>query len=164
MARPMVQTLTLQLMERFGWTHQGSKAGGLTLNLVYGLPQTLSLCKSSSMVCGPYLLCSFWGRFAVHQPGPWRQKRHFGVTNVPFLANEDVLESPRPPASITLSGAGSPGHLTCLNESTFESLRCVWVRIYYYKQSMSWTRFIYSGHHYIMPNLPQVTSARFQHS
>ena len=58
------------------------------------------VCKSSYMVLGPYLLCSFYGRFVVRQPGPWRRKRHFGASNFPFQANEGVLECPRPPASI----------------------------------------------------------------
>ena len=47
------------LIERFGQAHHGSKAHGLTLNLVYLSPQTLFLCKSSYMVFEPYLLCSF---------------------------------------------------------------------------------------------------------
>ena len=69
MARPMVQIPAPQMVDQFGQTHQGSKAGRLTFNLVYSSPQTLFLCESSSMVLGPYLLCSFCGRFAVRQPG-----------------------------------------------------------------------------------------------
>ena len=46
-------------MKRFGRAHQGSKVHGLTFNLRYYWPQTFFLCKSSSMVFGPYLLCSF---------------------------------------------------------------------------------------------------------
>ena len=42
----------------------------------------------------------FGGRFIVCQPGPWRQKRHFEVNNFPFQANDGVLKSSRPPASI----------------------------------------------------------------
>ena len=56
--------------------------------------------KSSYVVLGPYLLCSFCGRFVVRQPGPWRRKRLFGASIFPFQANEGVLECPRPPASI----------------------------------------------------------------
>ena len=111
MARPRVQAPAPQLMERFEQTHQGPRADGVTFNLVYGLPQPLFWCKSSSMVSGPYLLYSFLGRFAVHRPGQCRGKRHFGVTHFPFQPNEDVLESPRPLTLIPFSGAGYPGHL-----------------------------------------------------
>ena len=34
-------------------------------------------CKSSYVVLGPYLSCSFCGRFVVRQPGSWQRKRHF---------------------------------------------------------------------------------------
>ena len=52
-----------QLMKQFGRVHQGSKADGLSLNLMYDSLELVSLCKSSYMVFGPYLLCSFYGRF-----------------------------------------------------------------------------------------------------
>ena len=69
MARSMVQIPAPDLVEQFCSTYQGSKVDRLTFNLVYSSPQTLFLCKSSSMVLGPYLFCSFCGRFAVRQPG-----------------------------------------------------------------------------------------------
>ena len=53
-------------------------------------------CESSYVVLGPYLLCSFCGRVAVRQPGPWRRKQHFEANNFPFQVNEGVLECPRP--------------------------------------------------------------------
>ena len=83
-------------------------------------------CKSSYVVLGPYLSCSFCGRFVVRQPRPWRRKRHFEANNFPFLANEGVLECPRPPSSIPLSGAGSFGHLGCFRSHFWRSFdrRC----------------------------------------
>ena len=82
-----------------------------TNNSRYGSPLSFFLCKSSYLVLGPYLLCSFYGRFVVRQPGPWRRKRHFGASYFPFQANEGVLQCPRPPASILFSSDGSTGHL-----------------------------------------------------
>ena len=67
------------------------------------------------MVLGTYLVCSFYGLFVVRQPEPWRRKWHFGASNFPFQANEGVLECPRPPALIPVSGAGSSSHLGCRN-------------------------------------------------
>ena len=34
--------------------------------------------------------------FAVHQPGPWRAKRHFGAKSITLPANGGVLGSSRP--------------------------------------------------------------------
>ena len=120
MVCPRVQAPAPLLTGQFGRVHQGSKADGLTFNLVYGSPQTLSWCRSSSLVPANYLLCSSLGRFAIRQLGPWRQKQNFGATNFPFHPNEHVLESLRLPAPMPVlkviltvseitSGAASTG-------------------------------------------------------
>ena len=93
----------------------GFKSGENQLQFDVRVNKIALFCRSSYMVCGPYLLCSFCGRFVVRQPGPWRRKRRFGASNFPFQANEGVFECPRPPASIPVSGAGSSGHLGCRN-------------------------------------------------
>ena len=93
------------------WTNApGFKSGENRLQFDAPVAPIL-FCKSSYMVLGPYLLCSFYGRFVVREPGPWRRKQHFWASNFPFETNEDVLECPRPPALIQVSGAGSSGHL-----------------------------------------------------
>ena len=50
--------LVQHLIEQFCRTHQGSKADGLTLNLVHWSLQTL-FCMRFYLVFRPYLLCSF---------------------------------------------------------------------------------------------------------
>ena len=107
--------LAPRLMKQFWRMDQGSKAETLSSSSRCWTSQSPFFCGSSYMVLGPYPLCSFCGRFVVRQPGPWRRKRHFEANNFPFQANEGVLKSSRPPASIPWSGAGSPGHLTRLN-------------------------------------------------
>ena len=55
MARPMVQIPAPQLVDQVSQAHQSSKAGRFTFDLVYSSPKTLFLCKSFTMVLGPYL-------------------------------------------------------------------------------------------------------------
>ena len=55
----------------------GFKSGEVQLQFEARVAPIALFCKSSYVVLGPHLLYSFFGRFVVRQPGPWRRKRLF---------------------------------------------------------------------------------------
>ena len=60
--------------------------------------------------------------FSLPPAVPWRRKWHSGGSAAPLLANEDVLESQRPPLSNGSSGAGAAVHHGRLFSHTLSSI------------------------------------------
>ena len=99
------------LLERFRRPSQQEKADNLTSHLPVWTVRSLSLRRRSYLVLGPLPFTCCQALFDFRQPGPWRRKRHFEANFSAIPTNEGVSESPRPPASNALSGAGIAGRL-----------------------------------------------------
>ena len=96
----------------------GLKADKYSLNLMYGLPQTLSYVRTSTCSFLTFIVCSFQmviiGLFDIRHPRRWWQGRYSEGNIAPLLMNEDGLETLGPRISTTWSGAGPTGCLACL--------------------------------------------------